>query len=113
MSGTNPPLEVSVQEVKRMLDAGEDFLLLDVRQPREYQVARIEPAVLLPMNELPARVDELRAHAGKTIVAHCHHGGRSMQVTQWLRAQGFADVRNMTGGIDAWSLKVDPTVPRY
>ncbi|MEP0843553.1 MAG: rhodanese [Phycisphaerae bacterium] len=113
MPEVRPSIEIPVQEVKRMLDAGEDFLLLDVRGPKEHQIARIEGSVLIPLAELPSRLPELRSHAGRTIVAHCHHGGRSLQAATWLRAQGFADVRNMTGGIDAWSLKVDPKVPRY
>jgi rhodanese-related sulfurtransferase len=113
MPGTPPPLEVSVQEVKRMMDAGEKFLLLDVRQPKEYDTARIAGAQLVPLSELPQRVGELRAHAGGTIITHCHKGMRSLQAAQWLRGQGFSDVRSMAGGIEAWSQQIDPGVPKY
>ena len=106
-------IEVGVQEVKRMLDAGEKFLLLDVRQPKEYDTARIPGAMLLPLSELPKRVEELRAYVGQPIVTHCHKGMRSLQAAQWLRSQGFADTRSMAGGIEEWSLKIDPKVPRY
>ena len=86
-------------------------LLLDVREPWEYQAARIDGAQLVPMREVPARVGEL--DAGKEVVAICHHGGRSMQVAMFLEKQGFARVHNLVGGIDAWSRTVDPAVPLY
>lgn len=107
------PIEVDVQTVKQMLDRKEDFLLLDCRGEDEYMVAKIEGATLLPMQQLPERVSELEAHKNRPIIVHCHHGGRSLRVTHWLRNQGFANVRNMTGGIDAWSQVVDASVPRY
>jgi len=106
-------IEVDVKSVKQMLDRGDDFLLLDCRNDDEYKVARIEGAVLLPMPQLPERVGELEAHKDRPIVVHCHHGGRSLRVTHWLRNQGFTNVRNMTGGIDAWSQEVDTNVARY
>lgn len=113
MPGTQPPMEVSVQDVKRMMDAGEEFLLLDVRQPKEHATARIAGAQLVPLSELPQRVEELRTHAGRTIITHCHKGMRSLQAAGWLRGQGFEDVRSMAGGIEAWSQQIDPTVPKY
>ena len=113
MSGTQPPMEIAVQDVKRMMDTGEKFLLLDVRQPKEYDTARIAGSMLVPLSELPQRVEELRAHADRPIITHCHKGMRSLQAAQWLRNQGFTVVRSMAGGIDDWSLKIDPTIPRY
>jgi rhodanese-related sulfurtransferase len=113
MSGTQPPIEVSVQDVKRMMDAGEKFLLLDVRQQKEFDTARIPGSMLVPLSELPKRVEELRAHADRPIITHCHKGGRSLQAAQWLRTQGFTDARSMAGGIEAWSQKIDPGVPKY
>lgn len=86
-------------------------VLLDVREPWEYQRARIEGAQLVPMREVPARMEEL--DAGKELVAICHHGGRSMQVAIFLEKQGFKRVHNLLGGIDAWSRTVDPAVPLY
>ncbi len=86
-------------------------LLLDVREPWEYQRARIEGSQLVPMREVPGQVGEL--DASKELVAICHHGGRSMQVAMFLEKQGFTRVHNLMGGIDAWSRTVDPAVPLY
>lgn len=106
-------LEVDVQAVRKMLDEGQDLLLLDCREQDEHALVRIEEARLLPMSELEARVAELEPHRERHVVVHCHHGGRSMRVTQWLRSLGFARVQNMRGGIDAWSQEIDPRLPRY
>jgi rhodanese-related sulfurtransferase len=86
-------------------------LLLDVREPWEYQTARIEGSKLVPMGEVPARLDEL--DQDREVVAICHHGGRSMQVAMFLEKNGFPKVHNLAGGVDAWSKSVDPTVPLY
>lgn len=106
-------LEVSVHDVKRMQDEKADFLLLDVRQPQEYEHVKIDGAELIPLPHLAARLSELEQHRNRAIVVHCHHGGRSMQATMFLRQQGFANVKNLAGGIDAWSLQIDPSKPRY
>jgi adenylyltransferase/sulfurtransferase len=89
------------------------MLLLDCRTPEEHATAKIAGAVLLPMQELSERVGELEAWQTKPIIVHCHHGGRSLRVTHWLRERGFPNVSSMQGGIDAWSTDVDRTVPRY
>jgi rhodanese-related sulfurtransferase len=107
------PIEVDVQTVKAMLDRQDDFLLLDCRGDDEYQLVNISGAVLIPMQQMPERIGELEAHKKGPIVVHCHHGGRSLRVTHWLRNQGFANVRNMTGGIDAWATEVDKSMARY
>jgi rhodanese-related sulfurtransferase len=86
-------------------------VLLDVREPWEYEKARIEGATLMPMRELPSRVGQI--DEDKVVVAICHHGGRSMQVAMFLEKQGFKRVHNLVGGIDAWSRTVDPSVPLY
>ncbi|MFB6260377.1 MAG: rhodanese-like domain-containing protein [Thiohalorhabdaceae bacterium] len=86
-------------------------VVLDVREPRELAVCALDDAVHIPMNEIPARLDELPAD--REVVVMCHHGMRSMQVTQFLRHQGFSHVRNLAGGIDAWAARVDPDMPRY
>ena len=106
------PLEIDVRSVNQMLTGGEKFTLLDVREPREIATAAIPGSVRVPMREVPARLAELGDKAGRIIV-HCHHGGRSLRVTNYLRQQGFSQAQNMSGGIDAWSLEVDPAVPRY
>ena len=110
---TEFPLYIDVRSVKDMLDAGEEFLLLDCREPDEHAIAHIESSKLLPMNETPARIGELEPYRHKRIVVHCHHGKRSLQVTQWLRGQGFAQVQSMNGGIHLWSLLIDTSLPRY
>ena len=111
---TDPyPIEIDVQAVKSLRDTDEPFLLLDVRNPDEFETARIEGSHLIPMGELGDRLDELDAHKDGRIVVHCHHGGRSMQVTQALRSRGYDAAQNMVGGIDAWSQEIDASVPRY
>jgi len=86
-------------------------VLLDVREPWEFEKARIEGATLMPMRELPSRIAQI--DETKEVVAICHHGGRSMQVAMFLEKQGFKRVHNLVGGIDAWSRTVDPAVPLY
>jgi len=94
------------------LDAGEQPpLLLDVREPWEFELCRIEGSVNLPMNRIPAAIDQLDP-ARETVVI-CHHGMRSLQVARFLEQQGFEKTINLTGGIDAWSREVDPSVPTY
>lgn len=107
------PLEVDVQAVANMLKSGDSFLLLDCREPDEYNLVHIEAARLTPMSQLAGRVNELAEYRDKSIVVHCHHGGRSLKVAKWLREQGFPLAQSMTGGIDAWSLHIDPSKPRY
>jgi adenylyltransferase/sulfurtransferase len=82
-----------------------------VRNPQEYEIARIPGAVLIPLHELQDRLGELDPAA--TIVAHCHHGSRSAQAVHGLRQMGFSRAVNLAGGIDAWSQEIDPSVPRY
>jgi rhodanese-related sulfurtransferase len=92
-------------------EAREQPLLLDVREPWEFDKARIAGAELVPMRELPARLDEI--DAARPIVAICHHGGRSLQVAMFLEKNGYNNVHNLAGGVDAWSRTVDPAVPVY
>lgn len=105
-------MEIDPLEVKRRLDAGETIRLLDVREPFEHQQAHIDEAELIPMNSVPQALERLRAGDGQLVV-FCHHGMRSLQVTQWLRRQGLEDCVSMAGGIDRWSCEIDPAVPRY
>ena len=107
------PLELDVHAVAALRAAGEGFLLLDCREPDEHATAHIPGAVLVPMAEIPARLDLLEPHRARRIVVHCHHGGRSLRVTRFLRQRGFTGAQNMAGGIDAWALEIDPTTPRY
>ena len=104
--------EITAGEVKQKRDAGETFMLLDVREPWEFETAKIADAKLIPMGEVPSRAHQ-ELDPEEHIVVMCHHGVRSMNVTVWLRQQGFEKVQSMRGGIDAWSRSVDQKVPKY
>jgi rhodanese-related sulfurtransferase len=104
--------EISAQQLDERRKRGEAIRLIDCREPWENELVRLEESTLIPMNDTPDRIEELRGMDGPLVV-YCHHGVRSMQVVQWLRAQGLEDVVSLAGGIDAWSLEVDPDLPRY
>jgi adenylyltransferase/sulfurtransferase len=103
--------DIDPVEVKAKIDRGDPFVLIDVREPHEYQICRIPYAKLIPLGDLPKRVNEL--DSADEIVAHCKSGMRSAKAVDFLKQAGFRKVRNMKGGILAWSDKVDPTVPKY
>jgi len=104
--------EISPGQVKALQQRGETFTLLDVREPWEYEASRIEGANHIPMGDIPTRAhQELDPDAH--IVVICHHGVRSLSVTNWLRQQGYEKVQSMRGGIDGWARTVDPKVPLY
>ncbi|GBC94578.1 putative adenylyltransferase/sulfurtransferase MoeZ [bacterium HR16] len=103
--------EITPTELKRRLDAGENIFLLDVREPVEWQICRLDGAVLMPMNTVPARMHEL--DSAKEMVVYCRSGKRSAQIVAFLKAAGFRKVKNLRGGILQWSDEVDPTVPKY
>jgi len=103
--------EIAPTELKRRLDAGDDIFLLDVREPVEWQICRLEGAVLIPMNTIPARMHEL--DSAREMVVYCRSGKRSAQITAFLKAAGFRKVKNLQGGILQWSDEVDPSVPKY
>jgi molybdopterin/thiamine biosynthesis adenylyltransferase/rhodanese-related sulfurtransferase len=109
--GTRDGVEIEPSELKREWATNPDLVVLDVREPHEYEIARIDGARLIPLSELPGRLRELDGRA--EIVTHCHHGVRSLQALALLKGAGFAKVRSLQGGIDAWSVAVDPEVPRY
>jgi rhodanese-related sulfurtransferase len=113
LQGIDIPLELDVHAVAALQRGTEPFLLLDCREPDEYAIAQISGAVLVPMGEIPERLAVLEPYRDRRIVVHCHHGGRSLRVTRWLRAQGFSAAQNMAGGIEAWALEIDPATPRY
>jgi molybdopterin/thiamine biosynthesis adenylyltransferase/rhodanese-related sulfurtransferase/molybdopterin converting factor small subunit len=102
---------INAIELKEKIDRGDKFVLLDVREPHEYQIARIPGSKLIPLGELPKHLNELDKDAD--IVAHCKSGMRSQKAVDLLKANGFKHARNMTGGILAWSDMVDPSVPKY
>jgi rhodanese-related sulfurtransferase len=104
--------EITPEEVKIKLDLGEEFTLLDVREPWEFETAHMDGAKLVPMGDVPSRAHQ-ELDPEDHIVVVCHHGVRSMNVTAWLRQQGFEKAQSMRGGIDAWSRQVDGNVPVY
>jgi molybdopterin/thiamine biosynthesis adenylyltransferase/rhodanese-related sulfurtransferase len=103
--------EIDAVELKAKLDRGDDFKLIDVREPHEFQICRIPGSTLIPLGELPKHLHELDQSA--EYVMHCKMGGRSAKAVELMKQSGFKKVLNMTGGITAWSDKVDPTVPKY
>lgn len=113
---------IDAASLARKLAAGEPFALLDVREPEERSICAL-PApprganLHVPMGEIPARLDEVRdaiaTAVGGLLVVYCHHGVRSMVVARWLSTRGLAPLANLDGGIDAWSIGVDPSVARY
>jgi adenylyltransferase/sulfurtransferase len=112
-SGAPQPTEISVTELKAMLDRGEQPMLLDVREPFEWNIANLGDygAQMIPLKELVQRTDELRASKG--IVVYCRSGSRSAKAADYLRAAGFGNVLNLHGGILAWAREVDPSVQTY
>jgi len=104
-------LEITPAEAKALLQRGAGVLLVDVREPWEYELCRIEGAKLIPMGSIPANLQAL--DTDDEVICYCHHGMRSMDVAVWLRGQGVERARSLAGGIDRWSAEIDPSVPRY
>lgn len=109
--GKDDSLDVPPQEVKELLTNGSKPVLLDVREQWEYDFNRIEGAVHIPLGELGQRVQELDHDA--EIIVYCHMGVRSLKAAKFLKQQGMERVKNLAGGIEAWSIQVDSAVPRY
>ena len=103
--------EITVEEVKARIDRGDDFDILDVRNPEEWQICRIEGAKLIPLGELPGRIQEL--DPARELVVHCKGGARSAKAVELLRQAGFGKVKNVRGGISEWASKIDPSMPTY
>jgi len=107
----NNDTEIDVRELKRKMDAKENFFLLDVREPNEYQIGKIPGSTLIPLGEVPQRYQEIPKD--REVVVHCKMGGRSAKAAAFLRQQGFKNVKKLKGGILDWSDKIDPSVPKY
>jgi rhodanese-related sulfurtransferase len=107
------PIEIDCASVKAMLDRQEDFVLIDCREQNEHDLVHIATAQLWPMSELQARAADLETLRGKHLIVHCHHGGRSLQVANWLRGLDFDTAQSMAGGIDQWATEIEPGLPRY
>jgi rhodanese-related sulfurtransferase len=105
--------EVSVKEVQSLLASEAPPRLIDVREAEEWETCHIPGAELMPLSQWPQLVEERLGDKQQALLIHCHHGGRSARATNWLLNQGYTNVKNVAGGIDAWSLEIDPAVPRY
>ena len=103
--------EISPRELKDKLDQVQQLVLLDVREPSEYEIAHIEGAALIPLNDLPQNVDQLDPQS--EIVTYCHHGMRSLHAAAFLHQNGFQNVQSLAGGIDHWAAEIDSTLSRY
>jgi rhodanese-related sulfurtransferase len=104
-------IEIAPAELAQRLSKGEKPLLVDVREPWEYEICRIEGAQLIPMGSIPANLQAL--DTGDEVVCYCHRGQRSLDVAVWLRSQGVENARSLAGGIERWATEIDPKVPRY
>jgi rhodanese-related sulfurtransferase len=105
--------QINVRDLAAKLSASQSVYFVDVRQPWEQELAAFPESVLIPLNELPGRIEELHPPDGALVVVYCHHGIRSLSGAAILENAGFKNVASLSGGIDAWSLQIDPKVPRY
>ena len=112
MDATNMEnLQITPLAVKQRLDRGEQFLLVDVREPKEFAICRIAGAKLIPLGSIPSNFGEIEA--SDDVVLYCHHGLRSLDAAMWLRQKGVDNARSMSGGIERWSAEIDAKVSRY
>lgn len=105
--------DCTVDELKKRLGTDDAPILLDIRQPEEVAICRIEGSLHIPAGQIPLRLGELQNIADREIVVYCHHGVRSASVRNYLLQNGFDNVRNLAGGIDIYSVAADPGIPRY
>jgi rhodanese-related sulfurtransferase len=105
-------MEITPAEVSDLLKGGTPLRLIDVREPAEHAICHIAGSTLIPMRSVPEYLNELDGTEAR-VVLFCHHGVRSLQVADWLRRQGIEHCQSMAGGIDLWSTRIDPAVPRY
>jgi rhodanese-related sulfurtransferase len=107
------PRHIHPETLAKKLAAGEPVFLLDVREPWEHETARLPDSTLVPLGELPNRAGELEVPPGSTVVVYCHHGIRSITGAAILEMNGVREAFSLSGGIEAWSQLIDPTIPRY
>jgi rhodanese-related sulfurtransferase len=112
IDGEELDYEIAPEELRSLLEANSDVVVLDCREPWEFAAAKIDGSKLIPMNDIPARFSRELDPANHIVVV-CHHGVRSMNVTAWLRQQGFEKVQSLCGGIDRWARQIDPKIPLY
>jgi rhodanese-related sulfurtransferase len=104
-------IEITPREVKELLAHDDKVLFVDVREPWEYDATHIEGSVLIPLREIPSNL--ARLENAEQLVLFCHHGMRSLDAAAWLRSRGVEGAKSMSGGIERWSVEIDPSVPRY
>ena len=112
-SGQPLPLEVSVGQTKALLDQNPETVLIDCREPDEYETVKIDRATLVPMSDFEDKLKKLGDLEGKPVIVHCHHGGRSLRAAKWLREHGVPQAQSMAGGIDDWATEIEPGMKRY
>ena len=105
--------QINARDLAAKIAANEPVFLIDVRQSWEHETAALPNSLLVPLNELVGRMDEVRPPQDALVVVYCHHGIRSLSGAALLESAGFKNVASLSGGIDAWSLQIDPSVPRY
>lgn len=114
MPTTELPIEIQASELAKLLADQAPIFLLDCREDYEHKIARIEPSELIPMNTIPNNLNRIEGLAeGKQLIVYCHHGVRSLNTVVWLRRQGLENAVSLSGGIERWSMEIDPKVPRY
>lgn len=104
-------IQISVNEVSERVARGDKLLLVDVREQWEYDLCKISGATLIPLGTIPANLNTFLD--AEEVICYCHHGMRSLDAAAWLRQQGVETAKSMTGGIERWSVEIDPNVPRY
>jgi adenylyltransferase/sulfurtransferase len=109
----NDPDQITATELKRRLEAGDDILVIDVREPHELEISILKETLHIPMGDLPTKLDELEPYKEKSLVILCRAGKRSDRCAEFLRDEGFKNVLNLIGGINAWSDEVDPSLSKY
>ena len=107
------PLEINVQEASALLDSPATPKLVDVREEDEFEICKVDGAVLLPLSTFVQYYEAALPDKSQKILLFCHHGMRSLRAAEYLSSRGYTDVKSITGGIDKWSLEIDPAVPRY
>ena len=108
-----PEWEVTPRHLKQLMDDQEAFVLLDIREPHEYEISHIDPNTFIPMRQLPAQLEHLREHEDDHVIVLCRTGVRSLEVAYFLRDQGFTDVYSLAGGINQWATTFDKSLPTY
>ncbi len=107
------PLEISCQQAQAMLDGENAPVLIDCREHHEYEFCHIKGAILVPLSDFAGKVELVLQRKDQDTIVYCHHGVRSLYAAQYLHQHGFSKAMSMHGGIDAWSLKIDSSIPRY